>query len=135
MKTPQELFDFAVPKVLSQTEMSKSASGCCIYRKRKDLRCAIGWLLPDEYYDKIYEGSSVATLISKYYKKLPEEFCIENETFLTKLQHCYDNAAFDLSIAPDDFARFQRILARNLKLLAYTYKLSMPKELKEHENA
>lgn len=60
----QQVYDFVAEKLLKQGK--KSAFGeSCRYRF-KDLKCAAGFLIPDEKYDPRMEGNSWQSLIRAY---------------------------------------------------------------------
>lgn len=52
-RTRQEIFDIAYRGLASQGwKQSSNASGSCAYRGKNGLKCAIGWLIPDEKYKR-----------------------------------------------------------------------------------
>jgi hypothetical protein len=56
MLSNQEIFDKVSKHLL--TQMKKSMSGeTCLYRGPNGLKCAIGALIPDEFYDEAMESS------------------------------------------------------------------------------
>lgn len=56
----QQLFDQAVSAILNQGAPSKfPESGMCAYRGPHQNRCAVGWLIHDDYYDPDFEGIEV----------------------------------------------------------------------------
>lgn len=47
----QKLFDKSVTHLLTQMEQSMDGDGRCLYRGPNDLKCAIGALIDDAWYD------------------------------------------------------------------------------------
>lgn len=84
--TRQEMFDTAVRGVISQGAPSLSEIGECLYRGPNGLRCAAGWLIPDDKYSSALEGRSVDTLVEKGI------FPIRQREFLDALQCAHDKA-------------------------------------------
>ena len=73
----------------------------CMYRSQtpdgKPLKCAAGWLIPDEDYDPQFEDKTIEELIEL--ELLPEEFCEEDfysdyawRSFLNDMQSAHDIA-------------------------------------------
>ena len=70
--TRQEVFDFVVSKLVQQGQPSidENSDSACVYRGKNNLKCAAGWLLPDEMYVSHIEGSSVyCDTFQKLFKK------------------------------------------------------------------
>lgn len=64
--TPLDAYKFAIDKVVEQGKPSIGANGKCAYRaserRNGKVRCAVGFLIPDEMYDRSFEGDSVEAL-------------------------------------------------------------------------
>ena len=62
-KTKQETFDYIVSNLIQQGAPSSTRCSLgminCLYRHPAGLRCAAGWCITDERYDKSMEGRSV----------------------------------------------------------------------------
>lgn len=56
MYSKQEAFDTAMEKLLAQGCVSADEDGQCLYRNPNGNKCAIGHLIPDEFYDPLFEG-------------------------------------------------------------------------------
>lgn len=56
----QEIFDFVITKLAKQRAISMNNDGACLYRKNKKAncktKCAVGWLIKDEFYDPIMDA-------------------------------------------------------------------------------
>lgn len=63
----QEVFDFAVGKVIEQGAPSVGGDGC-MYRDHLDQRCAFGHLIPDSLYRNSFENVSAIAILSKHVK-------------------------------------------------------------------
>ena len=121
--TPQEIFDYVIPKILKQGGLSKIVNYGkieCVYRKNKDTRCAIGWLIPDSFYRKEFEGKNVEQLIQSSYLKEVPAFSLETQDFLEDLQEAHDS----LYSLVNDPALILGDLIRNFRLLAKKYDLA-----------
>jgi hypothetical protein len=60
----QEAFDAAVEHLRKQGKRSQSKySTDCLYRGPNGLKCAVGALIPDELYEKSYEGRAIKVLV------------------------------------------------------------------------
>ena len=59
----QEVFDFAVSKVIEQGRPA-TKDGHCVYRADMDRKCAFGHLIPDSLYESRFEGGSVYSLLN-----------------------------------------------------------------------
>ena len=61
--TNQEIFDRVVEHLAQQKKRSMYDKDTCAYRSEDGLKCAIGALIPDEYYDSEFEEKNISTLI------------------------------------------------------------------------
>lgn len=64
MPTRQETFDVVARHLLTQNKRSRvidegAVSSSCAYRGDDGLKCAVGCIIPDEYYTKDFEGNRV----------------------------------------------------------------------------
>lgn len=57
--TIQEIFDKITQHLLTQRKVSLDIEGICQYRNPEGLKCAVGCLIEDQYYDKSLEGKEV----------------------------------------------------------------------------
>lgn len=55
--TRQEIYDRVASHLLSQMEVSRRPGGFCLYRGPRNLKCAIGALIPDELYDTSFDDT------------------------------------------------------------------------------
>lgn len=61
----QEMFDFVCKKIIEQGNKSVNSKYECLYRGPDGLKCAAGWLIPDDEYDPEIEGYGVHALRSR----------------------------------------------------------------------
>lgn len=112
LKSEQQAFTYVWKRVLNQGKPSKVRVEGCLYRGPGGLRCAVGWLLPDEYYTPDLEGL------------IPTEAGFPDlgydPKFLVKLQYCHDDASSDES-------RFCELFKTKMAHLARSRGLSCPK--------
>lgn len=98
--TPQELFDHVVTHLFTQKVQSRDGDGPqCLYRGPSGTSCAVGCVLPDEYYDEAMDGKSDSTDLYSVIEnfKLPE-YIVKNQDLLVALQKFHDKyVAFDAS--------------------------------------
>ena len=66
----QEVFDFAVGKVIEQGVQARGSQNQCAYRGENGTKCTFGHLIPDALYKKRMEGMSAQALLCNepYYK-------------------------------------------------------------------
>ena len=63
----QETLDFVYAKLKEQGCKSVNpATGLCAYRGKFGIKCAIGWLIPDEKYNMEMENVSARVLVSRF---------------------------------------------------------------------
>ena len=68
-KQNQEAFNVMVKHLRDQGALSTSEGGGCAYRGQKGLKCAIGVLIKDEFYDKGIEGSCSSSVFLEALEK------------------------------------------------------------------
>lgn len=99
MITKEQAYLKAVEGLASQGFIrSVDRNGYCMYRKNRQkdckIKCAIGWLIPDERYSKKFEGNSFTFInwdceIKKEIKQSMEVEGLEN-SWAYSLQGCHD---------------------------------------------
>lgn len=62
--TGQEIFDTVARHLFKQGHQAIGDDGMCAYRGIGGDKCAVGCLIPDEFYDPFIEGASAALLFS-----------------------------------------------------------------------
>lgn len=94
--TPQEIFDFVIAHLAKQGSQSANSEGVCSYRGLNNTMCAIGCLIPDEFYDPSMEGANVEELLinceneeSLFYIS---DFLRPYDLLLFSLQQFHDNS-------------------------------------------
>ena len=89
----QEMFNFAVGKILKQGCKSLNKNGECSYRGDNDTKCIAGFLIADEHYVASIEthgvkGEIVCDVVSK---SLPNmDLDAKNMTILRDMQNVHD---------------------------------------------
>jgi hypothetical protein len=74
----------------------------CQYRSPDGLKCAVGCLIPDEYYDVGMEGNGVYSILSRYpllkklldVKNVMDDDNQSDDSLLSKLQNTHDNKEY-----------------------------------------
>jgi hypothetical protein len=59
--TEQDMFDHSARAILVQGHPATAPEGSCVYRNASGSRCALGWLIPDEFIDAcedVFAGSN-----------------------------------------------------------------------------
>jgi len=110
----QEIFDYVTPLLFAQGERSMLEGGTtCAYRGVDGMRCAVGFLIPDELYSYGLEGKSAMDV--DITKRLNNVILTDDDLglFLTDLQDVHDG--WTSGEKADLFDRFQNI-AINYKL-------------------
>lgn len=86
--TKQETFDIVVKNLRRQNAQSEE-DGSCMYRGPNGLRCAAGWLIPDDKYKEDFEGCSVNSINVELDEVILGE---GHDLFLAReLQNVHDN--------------------------------------------
>ena len=104
MSTQQNIFDHVWDYFLTDKNDFgwNEAGGLCEYRTPDGAKCAIGCMIPDEYYDKNMEGNSADDLFGDVYRDIDLTGHIEERfgsirdvpnSFFDRLQHVHDHAA------------------------------------------
>jgi hypothetical protein len=110
--TKQEYYDLLVASAYDGTFPSTAGSHInqCVYRGEGRKRCAVGLLIPDDRYDKAYEGLLATTVFDGGLADLiPEGLSIED---LREVQKAHDATATNHlgGVKVWDAARFVRKL-------------------------
>lgn len=110
--TKQEIFNTVVRGLAKQNwEQSIDHTGECQYRGPNNLRCAAGWLIPDDEYDISFEGKEASTPeVSQCLANLG--YSDEQIRFIGDLQ-----ASHDVSCNGDKMRRAFKYFASNRGLL------------------
>lgn len=96
MLTDREIFD-KVKTHLLQQKVPSMEDGECVYLNPNGLKCAIGCLIPVEYYSKSIEGLTLSDIFSSVLKRplvdTLKKSGIDSKSFplLSKLQTIHDN--------------------------------------------
>lgn len=78
-KSLQEHFDYVVSNLLKQNAKStRENGGLCAYRGEHGRKCAAGWLIPDDKYDRAMDdggtiGGSFKRIVANFPDAIPEE--------------------------------------------------------------
>ena len=90
--TNQEIFNKVSNHLIAQGKPSVSKNGNCLYRGPRNLKCAIGCLIPDEFYKKSIEGAGTDILFENYPDMMKAaKLKMQSETLLDKLQTVHDS--------------------------------------------
>jgi len=114
--TQQEAFNRAYLGILGQGRASITENGMCVYNGPDETHCAIGWLIPPEYYDKKFDKE--LTLV-KVMSRVPALRNLDY-VFLSELRSVHDNAA-DIG-----FLDFIEKFKKKAQAFATKYSLTMP---------
>lgn len=110
----QEMFNIAVTKVYEQGRQCKGEYSCSYYGG-PGVRCAIGWLLPEDLAIK-YSGVGSVFELAAEVKNL-SDYVGEDLEFLSQLQDCHDAAI------GEDFRKSFMGLVKNF---AHQHNLTLP---------
>lgn len=97
----QEVFDFAVSKVIEQGRPATIGS-LCAYRADMDRKCAFGHLIPDSLYKYSFEDVTADGILNKSARN-PQY----SPTLAASLERHY-SLITDIQEAHDDASRFER---------------------------
>jgi hypothetical protein len=84
--TTQEIFDKVAAHLLTQKTRA-SGEFTCMYRGKNNTKCAVGCLIPDEFYDRNLENLPARLLVQKEVMKLATPSA---QDILYKLQVIHD---------------------------------------------
>lgn len=88
--TEQQVFDYVALRLLMQGEKSRSEDGECALRGvRNGLKCAIGWLIPDELYRPSMEWEGPTDIVAKRWTDA-------HDRLLANLQSVHDDDPAEL---------------------------------------
>lgn len=91
MMNIQQIFDKVYVHLLTQNARSADESGC-LYKNPAGLKCAVGCLIPDEFYDPDIEGASTRNkLLENILIKSLGELSSEKLNLLDQLQQLHDD--------------------------------------------
>ena len=80
--TPQQTFDYVCHNLLQQGQRSVDDDGQCAYRGANGLKCAAGWLIPDDKYHSDFECTAACDL----------DFKFEHRDLVQSLQEAHDES-------------------------------------------
>ena len=108
----QEVFDFAIGKVIEQGVPAMYA-GDCVYRASYGRKCAFGHLIPDSLYDPFFENVTSDGILDKRLKTPRYSpalaASLERHLFLIKnMQRAHDGAATNAKLDGADFLELFR---------------------------
>jgi hypothetical protein len=107
-KTRQEIFNVAFLGMKSQGfKMSVNGNGVCAYRSPNGLKCAVGFLIPDDKYSKSLEGLSASSEVILGITEVSPH----DKRFLKDLQEIHD-----ISFSPDNMSYDLKVFAENHRL-------------------
>jgi hypothetical protein len=90
-KTLQEHFDYVVSNLLKQGSRSQNSAGDCLYRSFNGHKCAGGWAIPDDKYNKAMEMSRINYVAANFPDALPPELMTgPGMSMLGALQRIHD---------------------------------------------
>ena len=114
----QEVFDFAVGKVIEQGAPALSADNFCAYRGDLGRKCAFGHLIPDSLYESRFEGSSAYAILchnvgSRYSSRLAASL-EQHSDLVVELQQTHDNLSTEnLCSFVDNFRQRAETVAKD----------------------
>lgn len=92
LPSAQEVFNLVANHLFKQGCPARQDDGLCRYRTDSGLRCAIGVLIPDEFYKEEFEDAGVYRLVSNLYALEIADWR-EHEDLLNQLQNIHDGCA------------------------------------------
>lgn len=89
LPSAQEIFNKVSTHLLTQGRAARNSKGCCRYRTADGLSCAVGCLIPDEFYRPSFEGHSTDKIIRALYTCGRADW-FEHQDLLRELQWVHD---------------------------------------------
>ena len=121
LPSTQEIFDLVVEHLFTQGRPAYDGNRGCMYRTHDGLRCAVGVLIPDDFYDPAFEKNIAATVIQELFDADLADWR-EHEYLLNALQLAHDKCLRD----PDGTFNTTD-LARRLRNTAARFSLEYPR--------
>ena len=90
LPSAQEVFDIVVNHLFTQGRPAYDGVQGCMYRTHDGLRCAVGVLIPDDLYDKVFEGNQSDFVIQELFDEDLADWR-EHKDILMRLQDIHDN--------------------------------------------
>lgn len=119
LSTQQEIFDYLVPRLITQNAASfDKATNTNLYYGENNRRCAIGWLILDGDYKKEIEGIDVTRIIQSQVLTNRNVFNKNNKKFLEELQDVHDDWSHTHSVT------FTKDFYLRLKAFAESFNLN-----------
>lgn len=139
----QEIFDIVVTNLLKQKKRSfgeykptafryneAHLYNGCLYRSPEGLKCAVGWLIPDELYIPEMENLPIELLVENHVTAALHKIGISDNDFpfVQHLQYIHDSfspdewtsqflkAAYDYNLKPDEVFYANRNLERTSRI-------------------
>ena len=107
LPSAQEVFDIVVNHLFTQGRPAYDGVQGCMYRAPDGLRCAVGVLIPDDLYDKVFEGSQSDFVIQELFDEDLADWR-KHKDLLRRLQGIHDNCSrtkegtFNLTVLDED---------------------------------
>ena len=116
--TKQEIFDKVVRALIEQGRPSVDPiTGFCLYRGPDGVKCAAGFLIPDERYQAIFEDQDIYSLADW---GAFDDYDADLMDLFQSLQHAHDNAA-SRTINPD---KWVHLFLKNAARVAHEHELT-----------
>ena len=95
--TPQEIFNFVIQHLTEQGERAEDSTGICAYRGRNKTMCAVGCLIPDEFYSPHIEEMGLEQILIEHENSLSMKYVLDlinsHNNLLSSLQCFHDNCS------------------------------------------
>ena len=90
LPSTQEIFNLVVEHLFKQGRPAYDGSQGCMYRTHDGLRCAVGVLIPDDFYEPAFETNQAATVIQELFDADLADWR-EHKYLLNALQMVHDS--------------------------------------------
>jgi len=117
LPSAQEVFDIVVNHLFTQGRPAYDGNRGCMYRTHDGLRCAVGVLIPDDFYDPAFEINAADIVIQELFEANLADWR-EHSPLLLSLQMVHDKCLRD----PDETFN-TTALARSLRDVATEFSL------------
>ena len=133
MNIEQKIFNDVCKHLIKQGQPSLSDENLCMYRGNGGTKCAVGFLIKDEYYRSTMEGKSADNpkVMLAVYKSLNIPTTVRRlSRLLSDLQSAHDsNARTAFNEVDRNYWNDQ--LKVRLRKIAYAHKLKIPRCIEE----
>lgn len=108
----QQMYEYVVNHLVTQTKQCVGSDGGCMYRGLDDMKCAVGCLIADEFYEEELENCAIDEPNVRHAVELSINRPLSEEELALLLMfqsHHDEKSFFNDEMFPDDYRDFTNI--------------------------